>query len=161
MKYIGVPLASLVLLSACGAAAPADDELLPGNWKMSGGVIEMDVPGATPEQAKMFKSAVGKMSSQEQCVTAEEAKFDPESMSEAFKQGDDCSVGGFEVADGAIDGKMTCKMPGGEETEIAITGKLAPEEFTMQASTEMVQEMLPEGKASITIEVKGERLGDC
>ena len=160
MKQFAMPLAALVMLGACGGS-PAEDELKPGNWKMSAGVVDMNVPGASPEQVEAFKGSMGQMAEQEQCVTAQEAKFDPETMSDAFKQGGDCTTGDFTVAAGTIEGSISCKMPDGNTTDIAITGTIAPEEFAMQAKTEMAQAALPEGKAELTIEVKGERIGDC
>lgn len=160
MKKPAIPLIALTVLAACGSS-PADDEILPGNWKMSAGMTNFEVPGATPEQAEMFKNAVGEMSSQEQCVTPQEAKFEPETMSQAFQQGGDCTVGDFTVADGKIEGSLSCKMPDGNTSELSVTGTISPEKFAMSVDTEMVQEMLPEGKANVTIEVSGERIGDC
>jgi hypothetical protein len=160
MKHLAIPAAALLTLGAC-SGQPAEDELLPGNWKMSAGMTNMDVPGATPEQMNAFKSAVGTMSSQEQCVTAQDAKFDPETMAQAFKQGGDCTVNSFDVSGGTIAGSMSCKMADGTASDIAISGTISPEAFAMSATTLMIQEGLPEGKANVTLEVKGERIGDC
>lgn len=164
MKNFGrsaaVLLVTSLALGACGSE-PGAGELKPGNWKMSAGMVDMDVPGATPEQQEMFKSSMGEMMSQEQCVTAQEAKFDPDTMAEAFKQGGDCTIGNFDLTGGNIDGKMTCKVPDAGDIDIAITGNIGPEKFSMKATTEMVQDALPEGKANVTMEVTGERIGDC
>lgn len=160
MKHLAIPASALLILGAC-SGQPAEDELLPGKWKMSAGMTDMDVPGATPEQMEAFNSAVGAMSSQEQCITAQEAKFDPDTMAQAFEQGGDCATNSFSVSDGTIAGSMTCKMPGDIATDIAITGTFSPEAFVMSATTVMLQEGLPQGKANVTLEVKGERIGDC
>lgn len=160
MKYLVTPVAAVLMIAAC-SSSPAEDELLPGKWNMSAGMTDMDVPGATPEQMKAFKGAVGTMSSQEQCVTAQEAKFDPDTMAQAFTQGGDCTTNAFDVSDGTIAGRMSCKMADGTTSEIAISGTIAPEAFSMSATTAMIQEAFPEGKANVTLEVKGERVGDC
>ena len=155
-----ISLAALAALGACNQA-PAEDEILPGNWKMSAGMTKFEVPGATEEQAEMFKNAASQTMSQEQCVTDAERKFDPKELSEAFEQTGDCTTGEFDLSDGKILGNMSCKMDDGTTTDVAINGTLSPEKFSMSVETELVQEMLPEGKANVTMEVTGERIGDC
>ncbi len=160
MKKIVLPVAVLMGLSACGQGV-ADDELMPGNWKMSAGMTDFEVPGATVEQAEMFKNAAGSMMSQEQCIAEGENKFDPDTMSQAFKQGGDCTIGEFDLSGGTIEGTMSCTGPDGNTSIMAINGTIAPEAFAMSVATEMAQDALPQGKANVTIEVKGERIGDC
>ncbi len=128
---------------------------------MSAGMTNFEIPGATEEQAAMFKDMAGDMMSQEQCVSANERKFDPAQLADAFKQGGDCTIGEFDLADGQILGNMSCKTPDGTSSDVAITGTLQPDNFSMSVTTEMEQAALPGGKANVTIEVKGERLGDC
>jgi len=159
MKHM-IPIAALLMLGACGQGA-ADDELTPGNWRMTAGMTNFEVPGATPEQAAMFADATTSTMSQEQCIPEGENRFDPNQMSEAFKQGGDCTIGDFDLSAGTIDGSMSCATPGGGAVEAAITGTISPEKFEMSVSTEMAQEALPEGKAIVTMEVTGERIGDC
>lgn len=160
MQKTAITLAVLIGLSAC-SQGPADDEIMPGNWKMSVGMTEFNVPGATEQQAALFKEMTSDPVSEEQCVTAAETKFDPSELADAFTQTGDCTVGSFDLTDGKITGSMSCKMPDGSNVDTAITGTLAPENFTMTANTEMFQDALPGGKAEVTMEVKGERLGDC
>ena len=109
----------------------------------------------------MFKGAVGQTASQEQCVSATQAKAGAESMTKAFEQGGDCTVGEFTTEGGVVKGSMTCSMPDGSRSEMEIAGNIAPDNFTMTMKTELAQEMLPGGKANVTMEVTGERLGEC
>lgn len=157
---ITIAMLALLGVSACGQGV-AEDELQPGNWEINVGMTDIEVPGATAEQAAMFKDALGSTMSQEQCVSEGENKFDPETMSEAFKQGGDCTIDNFDLDGGVIDGKMSCKMPGDITNEMAITGSINSEAFSMSVATELAQEALPEGKAQVTIEVSGKRIGDC
>lgn len=159
MKHV-IPIVALAMLGACSQGA-ADDELTPGNWRMTVGMTDFEVPGATPEQAALFADSATSTMSQEQCIPESENRFDPKQLSEAFKQGGDCTIGDFDLSGGTIDGSMSCTAPGGDVVDAAISGTISPEEFVMSVSTEMAQEALPEGKAIVTIEVKGERIGDC
>ena len=52
MRILPMNLCTLVLLSGC-SAAPADNEILPGMWKISLGMTAIEVPDATPEQAEV------------------------------------------------------------------------------------------------------------
>ncbi|MBV7257956.1 DUF3617 domain-containing protein [Erythrobacter crassostreae] len=159
MQKTAITIAALIGLSAC-SQGPAEDEILPGNWKMSAGMTEVQVPGATEEQAAMFKEMAGQMSSQEQCVAEDETKLDPDELTQVFAQAGECEVGEFDFSDGKIAGSLTCSI-GGSTSEIAITGTVSPESFMMSAATEVLEDNFPEGKANVTMVVKGERIGDC
>ena len=160
MKRVLLPVAVLVGLSACGQGV-ADDELKPGNWKMTGGMSKFEVPGATEEQAKLFQDAAGKMISQEQCIPAGENKFNPDIIADAMRQSGECTIKDFDLTDGVIKGNMTCDVGGGKTTDVDIDGTISSEAFAMAVETEMLEEALPGGKASVTVEMKGEWIGDC
>lgn len=160
MKIRPIHLCALVLLSGC-SEAPADEEILPGMWKISLGMTAIEVPDATPEQAELIGSLVGDLSSHEQCIGEGEGKFDPSEMAQALAQGNDCEPSSFTVSEGELSGSLMCTLPDTRTSEFAVRGQVQPENFSMIVTMEMTQASLPAGKANVTVEMTGERLGDC
>ncbi len=161
MKKAILLAAPWVILAGCGASTDAS-KFTAGKWKISMGMTSFEIPGATAEQQKMFQQAVGKAQTQEQCLGKAEADLGPKAMTEAFKQGGDCTVANFSASDGKIAGKMSCNLQGGNGmTAMEIAGSFTNENFNMEMQSELLQKDLPGGKANVTMEVKGERIGDC
>ena len=160
MRKLSITLGMCALLGGCNEA-PAAEEILPGKWEISIGITQFDVPGATPEQAELLKSLAGEMSSQQECIAENDRKFDPSELAKAFEQGDNCQTGEFTVSEGTIAGSMSCTQPDASTSEFAVTGSVQPENFSMSVDMEMVQASIPGGRANVTMQVVGTRLGEC
>lgn len=147
-------------VAACGQGL-ADDELAPGEWKMTITMSDFELPGATPEQAALFSSSAPDPMSETMCIAAGENKFEPEMMTSAFQQSGDCETSDFGIAGGKVSGKLVCDAGQDQPAESEISGNFGPEAFSISVSTELLQEAFPEGRATVKVEMSGERIGDC
>ncbi|WP_209348263.1 DUF3617 family protein [Pontixanthobacter sp. CEM42] len=156
-----VATGTLALLFASCGSNPDAGEMRAGKWQVYVGITEFDVPGATDEQKKVLEGTKGEVLSGEQCYSEEQAKAGVATLTKEFEQGNECKMGDFANAGEQVTGTLTCTMDGGIETDLAITGSIASDKFRLEMDTEFIQDDLPNGKANMSMEVVGERLGDC
>lgn len=162
-KTILGPVA-LLALGACGAEVPSDPhKMQAGNWEISMTTTSYDVPGATPEMLETIAQGanVGEAQTSEQCMSQADADKGGEGLVEAFQQGS-CTDQEFTAEEGKINASMQCRIPFFDgKSPVTLTGTTANEEFNLEMKSDLTMEEFPEGKATMVMEIKGKRLGDC
>ena len=161
--FITLPIA-LFALSGCGAEVPTDPhQMQAGNWEISMTTTSYDVPGATAEMLETIAQGanVGEAQISEQCMSQAEADKGAEGLVEAFKNGS-CTDQDVTVTGGNVAASMQCRIPFFDgKSPVTLTGTIANEIFELQMSSDLTMEEFPEGKATMVMEIKGQRKGDC
>ena len=131
--------------------------LNPGKWQHTSTLVEMDVPGMTPEMRQMMESRQQRVRQFEHCLTAEQAV---KPSADFFAQADqNCTFDHFNWADGKIDMKMSCKTPRGSVT-MTQTGQYRPDAYSME-STQVIETAGAAKPMTIKAKVDAKRIGDC
>ncbi|WP_114521872.1 DUF3617 domain-containing protein [Altererythrobacter sp. ZODW24] len=177
MRSIILPLAALATLSACGESEQSEpvavneivseaqklNKPMPGQYRSTAKLIEIDLPGMPESVAAQMKDQMSEMQSQtsEQCLT--EAQVDKgwedmvKNMNNATEDAD-CQFDKFDVEGGNLDAQMTCTAAAGIAAKIAMTGKMEPEK---QVMTMVVSQSGGPSQMNMKMEVTNERIGDC
>lgn len=161
MKKCLITAIPLAALSAC--SGPASDSLLqPGQWEVSAGPSEFDVPGASREQMAQFEAMLAEKETQQQCLSQAEADQGLEPLAKEFGKNGDCKVAEFDASNGQITGTMSCKIDGVDELAATkIVGSYDDEKFDMDLEISMAMPEWPQGQGSMTVSINGKRTGDC
>lgn len=155
---IALPLLALTLASCSGRA---DGELEPGQWKQTVTIKSIEAPKAPPQAQEAMDKMAGKVTTNESCMGADEAKQGVKSMAEAIQQGGKCTAGKFETAGGKISGKFDCKLTATGSSAMELTGNYEPTKITMNAKNTETNPSVPGGVAVINLEITAERVGEC
>lgn len=169
---------SALSLSACGSADDSGTDasgnlsseevadraseairLEPGQYRATGELVSIDIPGAPAQVLEMMKQSMsGQNTTSEYCLTAEEAAKGYEEMARNSGQGE-CSFSRFDVDGGDIDAEMTCKSAGGEDARMTLAGTGTSTSSDMTMTMEMT---IPEmGKGTMVMRAQHQRIGDC
>lgn len=175
-KFAVVPLASLALMG-CGsepADTNADGEVsiaeaaaraeasgikpMPGQYKVTVEVLEVEIPGAPDGMADMMRNAMGG-NSHTYCMTQEDVDKGFEEMARQSQEGQDCSFERFDIDGGDFDGKMVCNVAGQGSMTMTMNGKGSETRSEM----DMTMEGNISGMGDMTMRMKTthERQGDC
>ncbi|MGB7373980.1 DUF3617 domain-containing protein [Pontixanthobacter sp.] len=136
---------------------------MPGLYRITSEIIEIDVAELSPEQAELMrqKSDV-KPDVNEQCVTQEEADKSVQDIvkgiSEASGAGN-CSFAKFAVTGTRLDSQMTCTGPMGTGGDVAIAGVV--EETGLDLIMDMTIDASVMGEIGMKMKITSERIGDC
>ncbi len=156
---------SLILLLAATAACSkgmADGELTPGNWKQTATIKDITVPGAPPQVVAALKGMVGQTKTEENCMSAAEAKAGVKAMAQGMQKGaGQCTSDGFTSGGGKMAGKITCKTGAGGDAVMTINGTYDPKKLDMTADMETANPAMPGGKAIIHMQMVAEHVGEC
>lgn len=132
----------------------------PGEWKSTGKIEEMTIPGLPPEQSARMKEAMAKSGIHEfsTCLTEQDVK-QPEGK--FFTGNDDCRYDHFTMSGGKIDASMRCTPAGGGTQIMTMKGTYAPERYSMQM--DMKSEGMPgaQGAMTMRMRVDSKRVGAC
>ncbi len=160
MKAALIALPALALtLSACSGRA--DGELEPGQWKQTVTIKSLEAPKAPPQAQQALAKMAGKVTTNESCMGADDAKQGVKSMAEAMQQGGKCTVGKFETAGGKIAGNFDCKLTAAGSSTMELTGNYEPTKITMNAKNTETNPSVPGGVVVVNLEIKAERVGEC
>lgn len=173
---IALPLVVAVALAACDKKAADTPKTVeqaaeqvkqlakpePGKYKSTVKVLEFDIPGLPPEQAKQMKKVMGDAAAQshEFCLTPEDVEKGYEEMVKKSSEGS-CTFAKFETSANSLDAKMTCDMDEGAKADMTLTGTMAPTKSVMVMEIDHNSPQLPGGKVHTKMEVTNERIGDC
>ncbi len=182
MRPIIVPLTALALssvfgLSACGESEQSEpvavndivaeaqklNKPMPGQYRSTAKLLEIDVPGMPDSVVEQVKKQMAKAQSQtsEQCLTSAEVDDGWEDMVKNMNnatEGADCQFDKFKVDDGNLDAQMTCSAAAGIAAKIAMTGTMEPEK---QVMTMVVSQSGGPSNMNMKLEVTNERVGNC
>jgi len=134
---------------------------MPGKYESKIEITSIDIPGLPPAQAQQMKSMMGGMMGQVQsyCLTPEEAEKGFEQALKESQKGE-CAFESFNVSGGKMDGRMRCKMEGGEGV-MDMTGTGTPTSSDTRMNMVMTNKSLPGGRMTMAMHVTSKRIGDC
>jgi len=175
-KFALAPMAVLAL-AACGedpVDANADGEIsiaeaaeraadsgikpLPGEYKVSMEVLEVEIPGAPEGMVDMMRSSMGGRT-HTYCMTQEDVDKGFEEMARQSQEDQDCSFEQFDIDGGDFNGKMVCNVAGQSSMTMTMQGTGTPTRSEMDMRMEgNVGGM---GDMNMRMKTTHERVGDC
>src|SRR3954466_8723543 len=137
----------------------ADDLYLKaGEWRVSGTLEEMNIPGLPPEAQEKMKQVMGQHGDMtyDYCLTPEQAKR-PGGKFFSGKAEKNCRYDHFTMGGGKIDAVMRCAASEGAMT-MSITGSYSPESYSTHVAMNMEG-----GPSRMTMKMRSEahRTGQC
>ncbi len=136
--------------------AAADLKLLPGRWESTMKIESMDMPGMPPEAKAMMDKSLLAERHLATCLTPEQAA---KPKGDFFNQGKSgCIFDHFTMADGKLDGAMTCNQ-GAEKMTMTMAGQYSPDSYEVHTTSKV---SMPGGRAmTSTVAMTSHRTGDC
>ena len=173
-KYLLVPITA-ISLAACGdepAAGGGDISIaeaasraeasgvkpMPGEYRVTVEVLEVDIPGAPEGMVDAMRGSMGG-NSHTYCMTQEDVDKGFEEMARQSQEGQDCSFERFDISGGDFDGKMICNMAGQGSMTMTMKGTGTPTRSEMDMRVE--GDVGGMGKMNMRMKTTHERLGDC
>jgi len=165
-----VPLAAALLLAGCGGgneaprnmtreevkAEVADVRVSPGEWEHSTQVLSVSAPDMPRELAAQMQQ---RRTAFRYCITPEQAA--ESRVSEAIaRPGQGCTVRGFTMQSGRMDGQMVCREGSPGEVSTVMSGSYSPESFDYRSQIEMPAPMA-NGRMRLEVRTTGRRIGEC
>ena len=133
-----------------------------GEWKVTGTVEEMNIPGMPPQQQAEMKRFMGKVQSAnyQYCVSPEDAKRPKGKMFTGKDEGN-CRYDHFTMSGGKFDAAMHCVAEGKSQatTTMTMNGTYSPDAY--QTHVSMNVENWPQGSMSMKMRSEARRVGEC
>lgn len=131
-----------------------------GEWKSSGTIEEMSIPGMSAADAARMKQAMAKSGIHEfsTCLTEEDVK---QPGGKFFTGNDQCRYDHFTMSGGKIDAAMHCDAPGGAGQVMTIKGKYSPNSYTMRMEMKTAGAPGAPGEMTMRMRVDSKRVGAC
>ncbi|MGB3795330.1 MAG: DUF3617 domain-containing protein [Alteraurantiacibacter sp.] len=170
--------ASSLALTACGDSGAVEDpsdpaqieaatqdlpKPQPGEYRTSGELVELDLPGASDEELQMMRGIMEQGATQERtfCMTQEEADEGYREFLENLQQGsDECQFTDFSVSGNKLDATMACDDGAGATGTMAFGGTISENSQDMTVTMDM-QNPNAEGNMRMVMKTLSERIGDC
>ena len=146
--------------AAQAAGTGAGTPLQAGQWRLTGTVDEMTIPGMPASAQAQMKRVMGEKQnySMEYCLTPEEAKR-PRGGFFTGKESENCRYERFDMSGGKVDAVMRCEgKPSGTMT-MTISGTYSPDSYTSRASMEMSGAR--GGGMTMKMHSEAHRVGEC
>jgi hypothetical protein len=173
------PLASAILLAACGGSADTNDDGAiseeevvaeaagmvrpqPGEYRTTYELLEFDMPGL-PEAVRaqmhaQMGGAAGMVQPMTYCLTPEEAEANgAEQMAKRMAEGD-CTVARFDASGGSVSAEMQCSGADGTTTHVTMDGQMTATSSAMTMAAEVDRQGQ---KVTTKSRVTTQRIGDC
>lgn len=175
---IALAATASLALAACGNSGTVDDPSDPaqieaatqdlprpqaGEYRMTGELLEIEIPGASEEELSMFREIMAAGAEQEQtfCMTQEEADAGYEEFLENLQQGSDqCEFTSFAVSGDTLDAQMACDDGAGATGTMAFGGTISETSQDMTVTMNMNNEAEGESMRMV-LRNKSERIGEC
>lgn len=181
MKYAAIALACLVPLAGCNkgpeiheknasiaqvvnaaqhAGVASDRFLHAGQWRVTGTMDEMNIPGMPASAQAEMKKMMGSRQnfSSEYCLSPEEARR-PRGKFFTGKDSNHCTYDHFDMAGGKIDAVMRCQgQPSGTMT-MTMNGTYAPDSYSSHMTMQVAGGR--EGGMSMKMHSEAHRIGEC
>ncbi|WAT17787.1 DUF3617 domain-containing protein [Aurantiacibacter sp. MUD11] len=173
-----LPLVAGLALVACGdsgavedpsdpeqiAAATADlPKPLAGEYRMTGELVELAVPGASDEEIQMIRGIMEMAATQERtfCMTQEEADEGYREFLENLSEGtDECEFSEFSVNGNTLAATMQCDDGAGSTGTMEFGGNISETSQDMTVTMDMAN--AEEGDSMrMVLRNQTERIGDC
>ena len=146
--------------NAAHAAGVTTANFEAGQWRMTGTMDEMKIPGLPASAQAEMKRIMGERQdyTAEYCLTPEEAKR-PRGKFFTGKDSDNCKYDRFDMAGGKVDAVMRCEgKPSGSMT-MTISGTYSPDSYTSRVAMEMTGGR--EGGMTMKMHSEAHRIGEC
>jgi hypothetical protein len=136
--------------------AAADFKLQPGRWESSMKIESMEMAGMPPEAKAMMDKSLLAERHIATCLTPEQAAKPGANFFNQGKSG--CLFEHYTMADGKIDGTMTCNH-GPEKMTLTMAGQYSPDSYEVHTKSTAT---MPGGQAmTSTMTMRSHRAGDC
>ena len=131
-----------------------------GEWKSSGTIEEMSIPGMSAADSARMKQAMAKSGIHEfsTCLTEEDVK-QPEGK--FFTGNDQCRYDHFTMNGGKIDAAMRCDAQGGGTQVMTMKGNYSPESYSMRMEMKTSAAPGTPGAMTMRMRVESKRVGAC
>ena len=131
-----------------------------GEWKSTGTIEEMSIPGMTEAESARMKQAMAKSGIHEfsTCLTEEDVK-QPEGK--FFTGNDQCRYDHFTMSGGKIDAAMRCNAAGGGSQLMTMKGNYSPESYSMRMEMKSAGGPGAAGAMTMRMRVDSKRVGAC
>ena len=146
--------------AASQADAASGIMLRAGQWRLSGTMEEMTIPGLPASAQADVKRMMDEKNkfTMEYCLTPEEAKK-PRGKFFGGERSDNCRYESFDMEGGKIDAVMRCEgKPSGNMT-MRISGTYSPDSYSTRAAMEVAGE--GQGGMSMKMRSEAHRIGEC
>jgi len=136
-----------------GVAAPTPQ---PGRWETVMKLESFDLPGMPPEAKAIVEKSMGDGKTFATCLTPEDSRKPPAEFFNRGRAG--CRYESFRMAEGLMEGTMTCKEQMGT-LKVALSGRYAADSYEVHTDARMAA---PGGQEMAqTMTLKAHRAGDC
>lgn len=133
----------------------AETMMKPGQWQYQMMLVDMSSPKMPPDQVARMKEAMNRPQTTERCVTAED--FKTANIGDIPKS---CTFDHYEIGGGKIEGKMRCTNAGLTQ-ETNISGSYTEDSSDVTVTSTRSGAPAPLGDMTVTMNMKGKRIGDC
>lgn len=179
-KMIALMLGSCLALAACNRGPQVHEEnasvdevaaevrkatggasfIRAGEWKSSGTIEEMSIPGMSDADSARMKQAMAKSGIHEfsTCLTEEDVK-QPEGK--FFTGNDQCRYDHFTMSGGKIDAAMRCEAQGGASQVMTMKGNYSPDSYSMRMEMKTAGAPGAPGEMTMRMRVDSKRVGAC
>lgn len=165
---------SLTLLGGCGKSDSGPKSMdeakeeaaklerpRPGQYKQVMTVTEFEVPGAPPEMAAQFKTAMQQSQESGFCLTEKMAADGFRDMFQKVGENGDCRYDRFEVSGGKLDALLQCANKQEGKAAITLAGTVGAEGSDITVRIDQQGGQAPMTNARIGMHLVSQRTGDC
>lgn len=135
----------------------AEALMKPGKWEYQMTMVDLSAPGMPPARVAQMKQMMSQTKVTDRCVTADDIKKMDAAMGDVPKN---CTFDHYEIGGGKIDGKMHCTNAGMTQ-ETRISGTYTQDSSDVTAINTNSGSTNPMGNMTMTMNMKGKRVGDC
>ncbi len=128
----------------------------PGRWESSVKLEKMELPGMPPQAKEAMNKQMGAAQTFASCLTPEQVNAPGGGFLPNGAQ--DCKYEHFVMADGKIDGAMTCTQ-GGRTMKMTMAGQYSETNYDIKVTSQ--GEMQPGMPMSMEMSIASHRAGDC
>lgn len=173
----GAPLA--LVLSACGGETvvedPSDPEQIaeamgnlpepqPGEYTMTGELVEFSIPGASEDEMAMMRGMFesGLTAGQTFCMTEEMAKEGyKEWLTQSQNVPEGCEFSDYKTSSDSFDATLACNNADGTSGTVKLTGTVSATSQDMRMEMDMTSPGEGPGAMRMVMETQTVRKGDC
>ena len=133
----------------------------PGEYRQTTKFTKFEVPGAPPamvEQIKSMMTAKGETSTY--CLSKEDSEKGFEEMFKKVGEGE-CKYERFDASANSIDAILVCDTAPGATARLTMNGTVSKSGSNVKVDVQQKGDKSPMANATIAMEVKSERVGDC
>jgi hypothetical protein len=133
----------------------------PGQYRQTTKFTKFDVPGAPPQMMEQIKTMMsGKGETSTYCLSQADSAKGFEEMFKKVGEGD-CKYDRFDASANTIDAILVCNTAPGATARLTMNGTVSKTGSNVKVDVEQKGDKSPMANATIAMDIKSERLGDC